>query len=214
MPELPPSDMVKARFAKESLTGSATTVTPAPSRSGPVSLPSEQEVCAPASRTQPMTGDFRRRKYYIPEEPASFVANVASPTRDSTSDQLREQRDQIMQVKIEGQMQKRSLGCWWTTYWVVLDQSAIRFYNSEQASISKPDEPVEEVAANGLMPEIPKNQPTWIVCTDGKTKRKVLYLRSGCGDPTWEDVASARLWHWSLGGPVRGSSRNKRSSSQ
>lgn len=36
------------------------------------------------------------------------------------------------QVKIEGQMQKRSLGCWWTTYWVVLDQTAIRFYSSEQ----------------------------------------------------------------------------------
>ncbi|CAK9063040.1 unnamed protein product [Durusdinium trenchii] len=146
MPKMP--DM-SARFGKESLGGSSTTVTPTPSRSGPisVSLPSEHEVCAPTrptSRTQPMTGDFRRRKYYIPEEP-NFSVEV-SPGRDSTRDQLREERDQIMQVKIEGQMQKRSFGCWWTTYWVVLDQSAIRFYNSEQASISKPDMPVEEIA--------------------------------------------------------------------
>lgn len=212
MPQMP--DMVRARLAKESLTGSATTVTPAPSRSGPVSLPSEHEVCAPTSRTQSMTGDFRRRKYYVPEEPASLIVNAASPTRDSTSDQLREERDQIMQVKIEGQMQKRSFGCWWTTYWAVLDQSAIRFYNSEQASISQPDALVEELAASCLVPEIPKNQPTWIVCTDGRSKRKVLYLRSGCGEPTWEDVASARLWHWALGGRLRGINRNARSSTQ
>eukprot|EP00913_Durusdinium_trenchii_P029398 g27558.t1 len=89
-----------------------------------------------------MTGIFRKRKYYVPEEHGLFEATVSSPTRI----QLRA-REQIMQVKIEGYMQKRSFGFLWTQYWVVLDQTAIRFYESEQASISRPDAPVEEVLA-------------------------------------------------------------------
>eukprot|EP00438_Fugacium_kawagutii_P010853 Skav222097 [mRNA] locus=scaffold2165:282656:288930:- [translate_table: standard] len=199
--------MAKA-FAKDSISGS--TATTPPSRSGPGSLPSTEyedvssfsalSARAPEDRTEPMTGNFRRRRYYIPEEHSdSFKATVASPIRDSTTRCERRPREHIMQVKIEGLMQKRSFGLLWTSYWVVLDQSAVRFYESEQASISRPDAPVEEIPAHRLVPEIPRNHPTWVICTDDWTKQKVLYLRSGCEPPTWEDVASARLWYWALG---------------
>lgn len=201
--------MAKA-LAKDSISGTSTTP---PSRSGPGSLPSTEyedaedasgfptlPVMAPDDRIQPMTGHFRRRKYYIPEERVdSFKATVASPTRDSTRCEQLRAREQIMQVKIEGLMQKRSFGLLWTSYWVVLDQSAVRLYESEQASISRPDAPVEEIPAHRIVPEIPRNHPTWVICTDDWTKQKVLYLRSGCEPPTWEDVASARLWYWALG---------------
>mmetsp|Transcript_142617 Transcript_142617/g.201760 ORF Transcript_142617/g.201760 Transcript_142617/m.201760 type:complete len:210 (-) Transcript_142617:174-803(-) len=201
--------MAKA-FAKDSISGS--TATTPPSRSGPGSLPSSEyedasgfstlSVRAPVDRMQPMTGNFRRRKYYIPDDDSEVAVAAASPVRslrDSTICEQLQAREHFMQVKIEGYMQKRSFGVLWTPYWVVLDQSAIRLYDSEQASISRPDAPVEEIPVNRLVPEIPRNHPTWVICTDDWTMQKVLYLRSGCEPPTWEDVASARLWYWALG---------------
>eukprot|EP00913_Durusdinium_trenchii_P009630 g9048.t1 len=57
---------------------------------------------------------------------------------------------------------------------------------------------------NMIYMTLTRNHPTWVICTDSSTKRKVLYLRSGCEPPTWEDVASARLWYWALGARQRG----------
>mmetsp|Transcript_4563 Transcript_4563/g.5172 ORF Transcript_4563/g.5172 Transcript_4563/m.5172 type:complete len:154 (+) Transcript_4563:46-507(+) len=107
--------MAKA-FAKDSISGS--TATTPPSRSGPGSLPSTEyedvssfsalSARAPEDRTEPMTGNFRRRRYYIPEEHSdSFKATVASPIRDSTTRCERRPREHIMQVKIEGFRVKR-----------------------------------------------------------------------------------------------------------
>ncbi|CAJ1335110.1 unnamed protein product [Effrenium voratum] len=151
-----------------------------------------------------MTGNFRRRMYCLPRE-YGLEANAAS-VRDSISEQLRAQRDQIMQVTIEGEMQKRSFGIWWTTYWAVVDQTAVRFYENEQASISRPNSPVE-VYALPLVPELSREHPSWVICRDAQTKRKVMFLRSG-SEPAWEDVATARLWHWALKLPREGTEAN------
>mmetsp|Transcript_47585 Transcript_47585/g.113239 ORF Transcript_47585/g.113239 Transcript_47585/m.113239 type:complete len:194 (+) Transcript_47585:74-655(+) len=137
-----------------------------------------------------MTGNFRRRMYCLPEEYAQ-----ANATRDS-SEELRA-RDEFMQVRIEGFVQKRVLGMWWTPFWAVLDQSALRFYKNEQASISRPEEP-EELVALPLSAELSMDNLTWVVCRDARTRRKVMYIRSGSEPACWEDVATARLWHWAL----------------
>ncbi|CAJ1439374.1 unnamed protein product [Effrenium voratum] len=180
-----------------STTASQASLTPGSSRNGADEIQALRVPRAPADRlpASGMTGNFRRRKYCLPQEYASLEVNAAAPV-DSSGEQLRAQRDQFMQVTIEGTMQKRSYGMWWTSYWVVLDQTAIRFYENEQASISRPNHPEEEIALP-LLPELSTENPSWVICRDAH-KRKVLHLRSWSDPACWEDVATARLWCWAL----------------
>mmetsp|Transcript_50666 Transcript_50666/g.94611 ORF Transcript_50666/g.94611 Transcript_50666/m.94611 type:complete len:210 (+) Transcript_50666:66-695(+) len=195
---------------KDSNSGSTTTMTPPPSRSGSGSRTAfslEEDSLAemarlpakpPRERKQNPTGEFRRRKYIFQDGSTLRDTCPASPTRDWTGE-LRAQRDreQNNQVRIEGPLQKRSFGFWWTQYWVVLDRVALRLYETEQASLTSAASPIEEISVQELTAEQPKNQPAWIVCTHGGGSRKVAYFRSGC-ETTWEDVAAARLWLWAL----------------
>ncbi|CAJ1411056.1 unnamed protein product [Effrenium voratum] len=146
----------------------------------------------------------RQPSHRVPATEMRLATSVAAciafprstPRRMQRGEELRA-RDEFMQVRIEGFVQKRVLGMWWTPFWAVLDQSALRFYKNEQASISRPEEP-EELVALPLRAELSMDNLTWVVCRDARTRRKVMYIRSGSEPACWEDVATARLWHWAL----------------